>query len=143
MIRAAIVTAPIDIDSVTREVASRSSGATAIFIGTVREHNKGREVSGIEYSAYDEMAVKEITAILAEASEKFALENAVAIHRIGELAIGDASIAVAVAHAHRGNAIDAMRYIVEETKMRAPIWKLEHYLDGTREWVNAGTETPR
>ena len=143
MIRAAIVTTPIDIDSVTREVASRSTGATAIFLGTVREQNKGRDVAGIEYSAYDEMAVKEMTAILAEATDQFAVENAVVIHRIGELAIGDSSIAVAVSHPHRGNAIDAMRYIVEETKMRAPIWKLEHYLDGTREWVNAGTDTQR
>lgn len=143
MIRAAIVTGPIDIDSVSREVASRSTGATAIFLGTVREHNKGRNVSGIEYSAYDEMAVKEMTAILAEATDQFSLENAIVIHRIGELAIGDASIAVAVSHTHRGNAIDAMRYIVEETKHRAPIWKLEHYLDGTREWVNAGTDNPQ
>jgi molybdopterin synthase catalytic subunit len=143
MIRAAIVTAPIDIESVTREVASRSAGATALFLGTVREHNKGRAVSGIEYSAYDEMAVKEMTAILAEATDRFSLESAVVIHRTGELAVGDTSIAVAVTHAHRRNAIDAMRYIVEETKNRAPIWKLEHYLDGTREWVNAGTDTPR
>ena len=143
MIRAAIVPAPIDIDRITREVSSRAAGATAIFLGTVREHNKGRAVSGIEYSAYEEMAVKEMTAILAEATDRFAVENAVVVHRIGALAIGDTSIAIAVSHGHRGNAIDAMRYIVEETKMRAPIWKLEHYLDGTREWVNAGTGTAK
>ena len=142
MIRAAIVSATIDIDGLTREVASPSSGATAIFVGTVRHQNNNREVSGIEYSAYEEMAVKEMTSILDEATTEFALDNALVIHRTGELAIGDASIAVAVSHPHRGNAIDAMRYIVEQTKMRAPIWKLEHYVDGTREWVNAGTNNP-
>lgn len=143
MIRAAVVADPIDADKLTREVASPSCGATAIFLGTVREHNRGRDVSGIEYSAYEEMAAKEMTAILSEATAQFGLENAVAIHRIGKLAIGDASIAVAVSHAHRGNAIDGMHYIVDQTKIRAPIWKLELYVDGTREWVNAGTDTTR
>ena len=143
MIRAAIVATAIDAGDLTREVESPSSGATAIFIGTVRDQNNGRSVSGIEYSAYEEMAVKEMTAILGEATSKFELQNAIALHRVGVLSIGDASIAIAVSHPHRGNAIDGMRYIVEQTKMRAPIWKLEHYADGTREWVNAGADSSR
>ena len=143
MIRAAIVATAIDPGELAREVESPSSGATAIFIGTVRAENNGRPVSGIEYSAYEEMAVREMTSILEEAAAQFNLHNAVAVHRIGELAIGEASIGIAVSYAHRANAIDGMRYIVEQTKMRAPIWKLEHYLDGSREWVNAGTDSPR
>ena len=139
--RAAIVSEPIDAANLIAEVASASNGATTLFLGTVRSSNEGREVSGIEYSAYEEMATSEMTRILSEASSKFGISHAAMEHRIGTLAIGDASIAVVVAHAHRGPALDALRYIVEETKSRAPVWKLEHYTDGTREWVGAGRQS--
>ena len=111
-----------------------------MFVGTVRAENDGRPVTGIEYSAYREMAEREMTSILTEAEERFAISRAVIEHRVGELSVGDASIAVLVAHPHRGPALDALRYIVEETKARATIWKIEHYTDGTREWVGAGGE---
>ena len=139
MIRAAIVKEPIDVNRLTREVTLDSCGAIAIFLGTVRANNDGRAVTGIEYSSYEEMAHREMTAILGEAVERFGIEAGVIEHRIGELAVGDASIAVVVAHAHRGPAMDALRYVIDETKRRAPVWKLEHYTDGTREWVNAGS----
>jgi molybdopterin synthase catalytic subunit len=84
------------------------------------------------------MAEREMTNILNEAEERFCIGRALIEHRIGELAVGDASIAVLVAHPHRGQALDALRYIVDETKARATIWKLEHYTDGSREWVGAG-----
>ncbi|HEX6576221.1 MAG TPA: molybdenum cofactor biosynthesis protein MoaE [Gemmatimonadaceae bacterium] len=137
MIRSAVVSDPIDVVALTQEAASPSAGATAIFLGTVREQNEGREVTGIEYSAYEEMAVKEMRSILDEACSKFGLASAIAVHRTGELAIGEASIAVVLSHAHRGPAMDALRYIVDETKSRAPVWKLEHYIDGSREWVGS------
>ncbi|HEU4879222.1 MAG TPA: molybdenum cofactor biosynthesis protein MoaE [Gemmatimonadaceae bacterium] len=139
MIRAAIVREPIDVNRLTREVTLDSCGAIAIFLGTVRANNDGRAVTGIEYSSYEEMAHREMTVILGEAMERFGIEAGVIEHRIGELAVGDASIAVVVAHAHRGPAMDALRYVIDETKRRAPVWKLEHYTDGTREWVNAGS----
>lgn len=139
MIRAAIVREPIDVNHLTREVTLDSCGAIAIFLGTVRANNDGRAVTGIEYSSYEEMAHREMTVILGEAMERFGIEAGVIEHRIGELAVGDASIAVVVAHAHRGPAMDALRYVIDETKRRAPVWKLEHYTDGTREWVNAGS----
>ena len=139
MIRAAIVKEPIDANRLTREVTLDSCGAIAIFLGTVRAINDGRAVTGIEYSSYEEMAHREMNVILGEAVEQFGIEAGVIEHRIGELAVGDASIAVVVAHAHRGPAMDALRYIIDETKRRAPVWKLEHYTDGTREWVNAGS----
>src|SRR5687768_9729718 len=120
------------------EVARPSNGATAIFIGTVRSMNEGREVTGIEYSAYDEMAVAEISAILEEARALFAIEDDVVEHRVGKLGIGDASIAVVSAAPHRRSAIESVRYIIDETKTRAPVWKLELYMDGTREWVGSG-----
>ncbi len=138
MMRATLVTNPIDVSQLASSVSKETNGATAIFVGTVRSSNEGRPVTGIQYSAYDEMAQREMTSILAEAMEKFGIDGASIEHRLGELAVGDASIGVAVAHPHRGAAMDALRYIVDETKKRAPIWKLEHYTDGTREWVNAG-----
>jgi molybdopterin synthase catalytic subunit len=88
------------------------------------------------------MAEREMTLILDEARSRYSIESAIVEHRIGELAVGDASIAVVVSHPHRGAAIDALRYIIDETKARATIWKLEQYTDGTREWVGAGTGQP-
>jgi molybdopterin synthase catalytic subunit len=135
---ARITDTALDAAAISTRVASPSNGAIAVFLGTVRSRNDGREVTGIEYSAYTEMAEKEMLRILDEAAQKFDLGDMVIEHRVGELRIGDASIAVAVAHPHRHAALDALRYIVDQTKARAPIWKLEHYADGTREWVNAG-----
>ena len=141
--RAAIVRDKLEITKLIDEVAAESNGATAIFLGTVRSVNEGREVSAIEYSAYDEMAELEMRRILGEAAAKFGIKSAAVEHRIGELGIGDASIAVVVAHPHRAPALDALRYIIDETKARVPVWKLEHYVDGTREWVGAGSGAPR
>jgi molybdopterin synthase catalytic subunit len=143
MMRASIVRQKIVLDDLIAEAASPAFGATAIFIGTVRDENEGRSVDGIEYSAYDEMAEREMSRILEEAKERYSIASAVMEHRVGELAVGDASIAVVVAHPHRGAALDALRYIIDETKARATIWKREHYSDGTREWVGARTDPPR
>jgi len=138
MMRAEMVERPISVGALVAEVAAASNGATAAFLGTVRSENAGREVNGIDYSAYSEMASAEMLRILGEAREKFAVAGAVIEHRTGTLAIGDISIGVVTAAPHRRAAMDALHYIVEETKARAPIWKLEHYADGTREWVGAG-----
>jgi molybdopterin synthase catalytic subunit len=142
VIRSSIVTGPIDPAGLLAEVAGAGNGATAVFVGTVRSTNDGREVSGIEYSAYRSMAEREMTAILDEAARDHAISSAVIEHRIGVLAVGEISIAVVVASPHRRAAIDAMSAIVEETKRRVPVWKLEHYVDGTREWVGASGEVP-
>ena len=143
MMRASIVRDPIDVGNLSSEAASNSCGATAVFLGTVRSTNEGRDVDGIEYSAYEEMAEKEMMAILGEAAAKFVIRNGIIEHRIGVLDVGDVSIAVVVAHPHRHHAMDALRYIVEQTKARATIWKLEHYKDGSREWVGAGSGQAR
>src|SRR4051812_34498755 len=119
------------------EAASNRNGATLLFIGTVRELNEGRAVSGMEYSAYQAMAVQELETIAAEAVARFGSEDIVVEHRLGTLELGEASVAIAVAHPHRGAAYDASRYVIEQLKQRVPIWKLEHYVDGTREWVAA------
>jgi molybdopterin synthase catalytic subunit len=133
----AIVDTPIDVPRIVERVSSSANGATVLFLGTVREENDGRDVTGIEYTAYRSMAERELAAIVEEAAA-LADSNDVAVeHRLGELAVGDCSVAVAVAHPHRGRAFEAARYVIEELKERVPIWKREQYVDGTREWVRA------
>jgi molybdopterin synthase catalytic subunit len=137
-VRTAIVDRPIDPAALLVEVADNSTGATLLFLGTVREVNDGRGVTGIEYSAYRGMAERELADIAREAAERFRSEHIVIEHRLGTLELGEASVAIAVAHPHRGEAYEASRFVIEELKKRVPIWKLEHYIDGERSWVNAG-----
>jgi len=136
MSAARLTSQPIDAPGLTREVAAEDRGAVSIFLGTVRNSNEGRAVSGIDYSAYDAMAVAEMTRIVDEACERFRGVAIAVEHRIGTLQVGDISVAIACAHAHRARALDANRYVIEELKRRVPIWKREHYLDGTSEWVD-------
>jgi molybdopterin synthase catalytic subunit len=135
MMRAAIVTHPIDAAAIIAEVASDSAGATSLFLGTVRDVNDGRAVTGMDYTAYDAMASRELAKIAAEAVERFDGVALVVEHRVGALALGDVSVAIAASHAHRRHALDATHFVIEELKKRVPIWKREHYADGTREWV--------
>jgi molybdopterin synthase catalytic subunit len=137
MMRSAIVERAIDTASLIAEVASVTNGATLLFVGTVRETNDGRDVSGMDYTAYRGMAERELSEIVREATSRFDAADIVVEHRLGTLGLGEASVAIAVGHPHRGKAYDASRYIIEELKKRVPIWKLEHYVDGTREWVAA------
>ena len=133
----AIVDAAIDSAKLLERVSSTGNGATVLFLGTVRDVNDGRDVTGIEYTAYRSMAERELSTIVEEAAA-LADSNDIAVeHRLGELAVGECSVAVAVGHPHRGRAFEAARYIIEELKRRVPIWKREHYIDGTREWVRA------
>lgn len=134
--RVALVQAPIDVTSLLDEVRDPASGATTLFLGTVRDVNDGRTVEGIDYSAYEGMARRELETIAREAVERFGTEHIVIVHRIGYLALTDVSIAIVVSHARRSPAMDAARYVIEEVKKRVPIWKREHYVDGTREWVD-------
>lgn len=135
----AIVHGPINVGGLAGSAVSADCGASAIFVGTVRNTNDGREVQGIEYTAYESMAKAEMQRIASEASERFGTDRIFAEHRVGKLQVGEVSVAIVVAHPHRGPAIDAMRYVIEEIKKRVPVWKLEHYQDGTREWVRAET----
>jgi molybdopterin synthase catalytic subunit len=135
-VRTAIVERAIDVTSLVAEVASHANGATVLFVGTVRDVHDGRAVSGMEYSTYRSMADRELNDIVSEASEKFGTDSIAVEHRVGALELGDASVAIAVAHPHRAAAFDASRYVIEQIKQRVPIWKLEHYEDGTREWVD-------
>jgi molybdopterin synthase catalytic subunit len=144
--RVALVQTPIDVPALIAEVSAASSGATTLFLGTVREVNDARRVQGIDYSAYETMAQREMETIAREAVERFGTPHVVVVHRVGYLALTEVSIAIAVSHPRRTPAMDAARYVIEEVKKRVPIWKREHYADGTREWVDptrAHVETHR
>jgi molybdopterin synthase catalytic subunit len=134
--RLAVVTSEIDVASLIDQARSPQFGAVSIFIGTVREINEGRPVTAIEYSAYKSMAEAELRRILDEAEERFAISTLIVEHRVGLLGLGDTSVAIVAAHAHRAPALDCTRYVIEELKKRVPIWKMEHYADGTREWID-------
>jgi len=141
--RTALVDCPLDPTALLAEVADTASGATTLFVGTVRKTNQGREVVGIDYSAYTPMAERELAAIAEEAAERFGTMRIAAEHRLGTLSLGEASIAIAVSHSRRAGAMGAQRFLIEEIKRRVPIWKREHYADGERAWVdNAGGAAP-
>jgi molybdopterin synthase catalytic subunit len=130
-------TSPLDLAALVAAVESADRGAVTSFLGLVRDHHGGRAVRRLEYSAYTPMAEAECARIVAEAEARWAVRIALE-HRIGALEIGDAAVAIAAAGAHRGEAFDACRYVIEEVKRRVPIWKKEFYADGTVEWVGAG-----
>ena len=116
--------------------AARSSAAGAIltFAGTVRNHHLGREVTGIEYHAYEEMAVKEMDHIEAASKEKWPGIEIEIVHRTGFLEVGEASVLIAVGTAHRKEGFEALRYAIDTIKEDVPIWKKEMYTDG-HAWI--------
>jgi molybdopterin synthase catalytic subunit len=133
---ATLVREPIDPLDVLRRVSAPANGAVLLFLGTVRRLNEGRAVTGIDYAAYDQMALSELSAIAVEASARFGASDVAVEHRLGTLAVEEISVAIAVGHPHRDTAYAASRWVIEELKRRVPIWKREHYADGTREWVD-------
>ena len=133
---ASLVRAPIDPIAIIRTVSNPGNGAVLLFLGAVRQVNEGRDVTGIDYAAYETMAQRELEAIVTEASAKFGTTDVAVQHRLGELGVEDVSVAIAVGHAHRDAAYSVSRFVIEELKRRVPIWKREHYTDGTREWVD-------
>jgi len=127
---------PIDPAVLARELRDPAAGACATFEGWVRNRNDGRAVVALEYEAHALLAEREGGRILEEALAKFPIVKAVCAHRTGALALGDLAVWVGVAAEHRGAAFDACRYIIDQTKLRVPIWKREHYADGTVDWIN-------
>ncbi|MEO0424582.1 MAG: molybdenum cofactor biosynthesis protein MoaE [Pseudomonadota bacterium] len=111
-------------------------GGYVAFEGWVRDHNEGRSVLRLEYEAYEGLAVKEGARIIAEAAERWPITKAGCVHRVGQLEIGDVAVWVGVSAAHRDEAFQAARYIIDEVKVRVPIWKKEHFTDGDSGWVN-------
>jgi molybdopterin synthase catalytic subunit len=115
---------------------SPADGALCLFVGVVRNENRGREVLRLEYEAYEEMALPLMEEIAAETARRFPVTDVRLVHRLGRLAIGEASVAVAVASPHRAEAFAACRFAIDTLKAQVPIWKKELYADGS-EWLDA------
>lgn len=130
-----LTTAPIELQLLIDAVTAPERGAVASFLGVVRDHHDGRGVLALTYSCYHPMAEAVSRDILSEAEIRWPVKVAL-LHRVGELAIGDVAVAVAVAGSHRDEAFLACRYVIEELKGRVPIWKRETYSDGTVHWVD-------
>lgn len=115
--------------------ATPEDGAVLLFLGTVRNHNDGRAVEGLEYEAYREMGEEVLADIAGEAGERFGTDRIGLYHRTGVLAVGEVSTVIAVATPHREAAYRASRYIIEEIKKRLPVWKKERYVEGETRWL--------
>ncbi len=110
-------------------------GAVNLFLGTTRDHHQGRRVLRLEYEAYERMALEALAALERTACERFALAHCAVVHRLGEVPVGEASVAVVMSSPHRAAAFDAARWLMDELKRAVPIWKKEHFADGDAEWV--------
>jgi molybdopterin synthase catalytic subunit len=126
----------IDPDKLRNELVDAAAGAYVGFEGWIRNHNEGEQVLRLEYEVYEPLALAEGEKVIAEAVEKFPLLHAECVHRSGSLEIGECAVWVGVTSAHRDEAFAACRYIIDQVKVRLPIWKKEHYVDGHSGWVN-------
>ena len=131
-----ICNSPIDPDKLRQLLTDDAAGGFVAFEGWVRNENEGQEVLRLEYEVYAPLAVKEGAKIIEEAMAKFPILRADCVHREGLLEIGECAVWVGVASAHRDEAFTACRYIIDEIKLRLPVWKKEHYVNGDSGWVN-------
>jgi len=126
----------IDLKTFRERLLDRSCGAYVQFDGWVRDYNEGQKVLQLEYEVYVPLAIKEGERIIEEARERFGISNACAIHRSGLMELSEVAVVVGVSSPHRSEAFDACRYIIDQAKVRLPIWKKEYYASGHAEWVN-------
>lgn len=130
----ALTDQPIDLNALFSFVSSPKAGALVSFLGTVRDNNKGRGVDALTYEAYRPMAEKELRRLVWEMRERWSLCKVAIVHRFGTLSVGEISVAIVVSAPHRSDAFDAARYAIERLKEIVPIWKREHFTDGTTQW---------
>ncbi|TFI53486.1 molybdenum cofactor biosynthesis protein MoaE [Mastigocladus laminosus UU774] len=135
----AITFAPLLVEEIYQLAGSPANGAVVVMSGTVRNQTDGKPVIALEYQAYEPMALRVFYQIAAEIRQKWTDVNCVVIHhRIGHLRIGEISVLVAVGCPHRSEAFEACRYVIDTLKHNAPIWKKEHWQDGSSSWVSIG-----
>lgn len=134
----AVRDAPVSVDEVFSLVGDDAAGGTALFVGTVRDHDggSGAEVTGLGYSAHP-TAEAELRRVAEKVAAEFPVRALAAVHRVGDLRVGDLAVVVAVSCPHRGEAFDACRRLIDDLKHEVPIWKHQTFADGTEEWVGA------
>jgi molybdopterin synthase catalytic subunit len=126
----------IDTDQVLKSVQSSQAGASVLFVGTTRQYTGGKETLRLDYDCYQEMALKKMESLREQAMAKWPIEECSIVHRIGTVELGESSIAVAVSTPHRADSFEAAQWLVDTLKKEVPIWKREHWADGSREWVH-------
>jgi molybdopterin synthase catalytic subunit len=131
----------IDSEELTKFVTTPRSGAVILFLGTVRELTRGKKTIALDYDAYPQMALVKMNELVDEAAEKWPIQKVAIVHRTGHLELAEASVAIAVSCPHRGDTFDAGRFLIDELKIRVPVWKKENWDDGTTEWVHPGEES--
>lgn len=137
----AVTSQPLNSDALAAVVDAKGDGAIVTFAGLVRDHNQGRQVQFLEYEAYEPLAIRALQRIVDEARELWPGARVAVHHRLGRLEIGEASIVIAAASAHRADAFAACRYTIERVKQIVPIWKREHF-DGGDVWLEGATADP-
>jgi len=128
--RASIVREPIDTEGVLKRIKRGEDGAAAVFEGVVRNHTRGRKTLYLNYEAYEQMALDQMEGLADQALKQFQVREVAMIHRLGRLEIGETSVLIAVASAHRAAAFDACRWLIDTLKRTVPIWKKEYFEDG-------------
>jgi MoaE-MoaD fusion protein len=128
--RVELVRAPIPMESLVAALKAGADGAVVTFDGIVRNHTRGRQTLFLDYQAYEAMALGQMQALAAEALTRFPIREVVLVHRLGRLEVGETSVFIAVASAHRPAAFDACRWLIDTLKKTVPIWKKEHFVDG-------------
>ncbi len=130
-----VTTEKIDIAAAVERVMDAAHGAIDLFAGTVRNNHNGKDVTGITYDVHEKLAEKVLREICLDAAWLWPGTSYAVLHYKGELPVGGTSIVIAVSAPHRAESFDACRYVIEEIKAQAPVWKQEHYLDGKSEWL--------
>src|SRR5262249_13965552 len=120
----------IDVKTIVDEAKKDEDGATVTFEGIVRNHTRGRRTLYLEYESYEQMALNQMEALVADSLQRFAIRDAVIVHRLGRLEIGETSVLIVVSSAHRGPAFEACRWLIDSLKRKVPIWKKEYFEDG-------------
>jgi molybdopterin synthase catalytic subunit len=136
-----ITTAPLDQDALVRSLDTTGIGAVSVFLGLVRDNNRGKRVLYLDYEAYEPLALRGLDLIVEEARERWPSVRLAVHHRIGRMEIGEASVAIAAASPHRADAFAATRYAIERIKQIVPIWKHE-YFEGGDVWIEGATADP-
>jgi len=132
---------PLDHAALLQSVSSHQAGAALLFLGTVREFTAGQQTLQLNYTAYESMALGQLEQLQQDALQQFPVTAVGIQHRLGELALGDVSVAIAVSSPHRADAYECSRWLIDTLKQRIPIWKQEHYADGRVEWQHPGEPT--
>lgn len=127
---------PLSVDEVHAAVTDPAAGGIALFVGTVRDHDQGSGVVSLSYSAHPSAAA-ELRRVAEKVAASYSVRALAAVHRVGDLKVGDLAVVVAVACDHRGEAFEACRHLIDELKATVPIWKHQRFADGASEWVNS------